>query len=57
MAIGAAIGTAGMVIGGMSGGDDWSWKNASQGFMDGSIAGAVIGGAWSGAHYALQSAG
>ena len=41
----AAIGTAGMVIGGMSGEDGWSWENASQGFMAGSIAGAVIGGA------------
>lgn len=53
----AAIGTVGMVIGGMSGEDGWSWENASQGFMAGSIAGAVIGGAWGGAHYALQSVG
>lgn len=52
-----AIGTTGVIIGGMSGEDGWSWENAFQGFMFGSIAGAVIGGAWSGAHYALQSAG
>ncbi len=53
----AAIGAAGMVVGGMSGEEGWSWENASQGFMIGSIAGAVIGGAWGGTHYALQSAG
>ena len=51
------IGTAGLVIGGMSGEEGWSWENASQGFMIGSIAGAVIGGAWGGTHYALQNTG
>ena len=51
------IGAAGMVMGGISGEDGWSWENASRGFMVGSIAGAVIGGAWGGAHYGLQSAG
>ena len=49
------IGTARLVIGGMSGEEGWSWENASQGFMIGSIAGAVIGGAWGGTHYALQN--
>ena len=59
----AAIGVAGAVIGGktdengFSWDNDWSWENSSKGFMIGSIAGAVIGGAWGGAHYALQSAG
>ena len=52
-----AIGTAGMIIGGMSGENGWSWENASQGFMIGSIAGAIVGGAWGGTHYALQNAG
>lgn len=59
----AAIGVAGAVIGGktdengFSWDNDWSWENSSKGFMIGSIAGAVIGGAWGGVHYALQSAG
>lgn len=52
-----AIGVAGMAIGGRSGDDGWSWENASKGFMIGSIAGAVISGAWGGIHYALQNAG
>lgn len=41
----------------MSSEDGWSWGTASHGFMVGSIAGAVIGGAWGGTHYALQSVG
>lgn len=59
----AAIGVAGAVIGGkidengFSWDNDWSWENSSKGFMIGSIAGAVVGGAWGGTHYALQSAG
>ena len=52
-----ALGAAGLVIGGMSGGTGWSWDNAAQGFMWGSLIGAVIGSAWSGMHYALQNAG
>jgi len=59
----AAIGVAGTVIGGktdengFSWDNDWSWENSSKGFMIGSIAGAVVGGAWGGTHYALQNAG
>ena len=59
----AAIGAAGAVIGGkidengFSWDNDWSWENSSKGFMIGSIAGAVVGGAWGATHYALQNAG
>lgn len=44
---------------GFSWDNDWSWENSSNGFMIGSIAGAgaVIGGAWGGTHYALQNTG
>ena len=56
---------AGAIIGGktdengFSWDNDWSWENSSNGFMIGSIAGAgaVIGGAWGGTHYALQNTG
>lgn len=54
---------AGAIIGGktdengFSWDNDWSWENSSNGFMIGSIAGAVAGGAWGGTHYALQNAG
>ena len=52
-----ALGVAGFVIGGLSGGNGWSWDNAARGFMWGSIIGAVVGSAWSGMHHALQNAG
>ena len=47
----------GALLSGLSGENGWSWDNASQGFMWGSIAGALVGGAWGGTHYALQNAG
>ena len=52
-----ALGTAGLLIGGFSGGDGWSWDNAATGFMWGTVIGAVAGSAWGGMHYALQNAG
>ena len=48
----AAIGVACTVTGGkidengFSLDNGWSWENSSKGFIIGSIAGAVIGGAW-----------
>lgn len=53
----AAMGVSGLVMGGLSGDNGWSWEKSSQGFMMGSAIGAVIGGLWGGIHYALQNAG
>ena len=50
----ALIGTGGFIIGGIGNGDGWSWENAANGLGIGVVAGAVIGGAWGGIHYALQ---
>lgn len=52
-----ALGAAGFVIGGLSGGGSWSWDGASNGLVIGAVAGAIIGGAWGGIHYALQQTG
>ena len=52
-----AVGGAGLIVGGMSGENGWSWENASNGFMFGTISGAIIGGIWGGAHYGLQLSG
>ena len=50
---------AGAIIGGKTDENGFSWENSSNGFMICSIAGAgaVIGGAWGGTHYALQNTG
>ena len=53
----AAMGVSGLVVGGLSGDNGWSWEKSSQGFMIGSAIGAVIGGSWGGIHYALQNTG
>lgn len=55
--VGATLaGAVGLLACGASG-DDWSWEEASQGFLGGTVIGAFVGGAWGGAHYALQKAG
>ena len=51
------LGSAGIVIGGLSDGNGWSWESASRGFLWGTLTGVIVGAAWGGGHYALQNAG